>query len=422
MMMVRWGGEAVIAVRADVPLDMTPVATQVYTNWDYTFDVQALDITRVLAADNNRDGQINLDGSDDTTSRKPFRFWVNDSQEHGDVTSGSDTVPGSSSPNYSLNQVNGHCDLINFFPVALCLSNVFQWLPPTNGWEYHLSQADSAVKFVYTGLMPTNAFDYLTNWDGYDDYGVNNNEWATNADTIQVTNSKASGTILDTNWLAMVQNNGGNGVVLMEGCATSTAPLMLELWHKDQNGVDQKMGGVPLYISISGVEQMYRWINLRDSFTVSGETQPTTNYPTRLAEPSNFPDSASNGRQIIHVHGFNVTEQQGRAEIAQVFKRLWQSGSKAMFTGVTWYGNESRWDDPTDALDYYDNVRNAFLTASNLSVAVANLPGTQKFIMAHSLGNIVVSSAIQDFGMNIDAYFAIDAAVATEAYDGGRSI
>jgi len=50
------------------------------------------------------------------------------------------------------------------------------------------------------------------------------------------------------------------------------------------------------------------------------------------------------------------------------------------------------------------------------------LPGTQKFIMAHSLGNIVVSSAIQDFGMNIDAYFAIDAAVATEAYDGGRSI
>jgi alpha-beta hydrolase superfamily lysophospholipase len=93
-----------------------------------------------------------------------------------------------------------------------------------------------------------------------------------------------------------------------------------------------------------------------------------------------------------------------------------------MFTGVTWYGNESRWDDPTDALDYYDNVRNAFLTASNLSVAVANLPGTQKFIMAHSLGNIVVSSAIQDFGMNIDAYFAIDAAVATEAYDGGRSI
>jgi hypothetical protein len=402
-------GQTLVSTLAGVNVEVTPMAPG-----NYTFNVQAYQLGRLLAVDNNRDGQISFDATDATTPAKPFRFWINDSQEGGDVTSGSDTVPGSSLPNYAVNQVNGRCDLINFFPVALCLSNVLQLLPPANGWEYHLSQADSAVKFVYTSLTQSNAFDYLTNWDGYDDYGINTDEWVTNADTIQVT---SEGVALDMNWLAQVQNNDGVGVILMEGCTNTINPLMLEIWH---NG--QKMGGVPLYISISGVEQMYRWINLRDSFTVSGETQPTINYPTRLAEPSNFPDSASNGRQIIHVHGFNVTEQQGRAEIAQVFKRLWQSGSKAMFTGVTWYGNESRWDDPTDALDYYDNVRNAFLTASNLSVAVANLPGTQKFIMAHSLGNIVVSSAIQDFGMNIDAYFAIDAAVATEAYDGGRSI
>jgi hypothetical protein len=43
---------------------------------------------------------------------------------------------------------------------------------------------------------------------------------------------------------------------------------------------------------------MYRWVNLRRSFQVVGETQPVTNYPTRLDEPPNFPDSESNGKQF----------------------------------------------------------------------------------------------------------------------------
>jgi hypothetical protein len=70
------------------------------------------------------------------------------------------------------------------------------------------------------------------------------------------------------------------------------------------------------------------------------------------------------------------------------------------------------------SLDYYSNVRNAFLTAPALASAVANLPGAHKVVIAHSLGNMVVSSAIVDSGMSVEKYFAIDAAVAMEAYDG----
>ena len=39
-------------------------------------------------------------------------------------------------------------------------------------------------------------------------------------------------------------------------------------------------------------------------------------------------------------------------------------------------------------------------------------------VMAHSLGNMVVSSAIALEGMDVDRYFLLDAAVAAEAYDG----
>jgi len=100
--------------------------------------VQALlDITHVLAVDNNRDGNITFDTADATSANKPYRFWINDSQESGDISSGANDVPGQSysSANYHLSQVNGRSDLINFFPVALSLSNVMQWLPPTNGWD-----------------------------------------------------------------------------------------------------------------------------------------------------------------------------------------------------------------------------------------------------------------------------------------------
>ena len=52
----------------------------------------------------------------------------------------------------------------------------------------------------------------------------------------------------------------------------------------------------------------------------------------------------------------------------------------------------------------------------DLAPAVNALPGT-KYIAGHSLGNILVSSAIKDAGLSVNAYFMLDAAVAMEAYD-----
>jgi len=102
-----------------------------------------------------------------------------------------------------------------------------------------------------------------------------------------------------------------------------------------------------------------------------------------------------------------------------MFKRLWQAGSKAMYTAVTWHGNDSQawwWLNKTP--NYYANVANAFATASNLAATVnGSLPGAVKVIAGHSLGNMVISSAIVDHGLNADTYFMLNAAVAQEAYD-----
>jgi len=412
-------GETVVSGPAGKNVEVTPVATQVHYHQDYTFDVKAFELN-LLAVDNNRDGSLSLDDSDATAPARPFRFWINNFQESGDVLSdGKDSIPGYGSPNYARSQVNGRSDLVNFFPVALCVSNILQWLSPTNGYEYHLSQTNSAVKFVYTGLTPTNAFDYLADVTATDGYGVHTNEAPQSADTLPVLPSNATGTILDTNWLTMVQNNGGVGIILMEGAAATTQPLMLEIWHKDEYGVLQKLGGVPLYLSIDDVEKMYRWVNLRN---VVGATETRA---TDTSEPANNPDAENLKGNFVFVHGYSVSEQSAYGWNAEIFKRLWQSHSHTKFYAVDWDGNEGQiagWVPFAGGStpDYYTNVANAFLTASNLALVVNALPG-QTCIAGHSLGNMVVSSAIADWNLNAGTYLMIDAAVAMEAYNASTS-
>jgi uncharacterized Zn-binding protein involved in type VI secretion len=415
-----WGNMFLQATAGEMP-EVTPMAPG-----NYTFYVRAYQLGQLLVVDNNRDGQINLDNSDATTAINPYRFWINDSKESGDVVSGAeDQIPGqsSSSANYSWNHVNGRSDLVNFFPVALCLSNILQLLPPSSGYEYHLYQADSAsiggaVKFVYTSLTLTNAFDYLTNTASFG-YGTNFDEAAMNADTIPVDHD----VVLDTNFLTYIQDNGGMGVILVEGCAATPHPLMLEIWR---NG--KLLAGAPLYLSLSGVEQMYRHKNLRDGADapsgLAGDLTVRDNdasLPTQMSEPSNYPDSLYNRwffneRWFIFVVGSNVGGKNARGWESEVFKRMYWSGNKAKFVGVSWYGDP--YGDDNDVLfDYQMAVRNAFTTAPSLASFVNNLSGN-KTIAGHSLGCGVIASAIADSDMNVNNACLMDAAFAQECFDG----
>jgi len=66
--------------------------------------------------------------------------------------------------------------------------------------------------------------------------------------------------------------------------------------------------------------------------------------------------------------------------------------------------------------NYYGNVRNAFASADALKTAMEEFTGP-KWFLAHSLGNMLVSAAIQDCGMPYEKYFMLNAAVPMEAYD-----
>ena len=61
------------------------------------------------------------------------------------------------------------------------------------------------------------------------------------------------------------------------------------------------------------------------------------------------------------------------------------------------------------------NALNAFAVAQQLAPILSNIPG-EKVIMAHSLGNMVASSMIQDYGLEVSKFIMCNSAVPSEAY------
>jgi hypothetical protein len=122
-----------------------------------------------------------------------------------------------------------------------------------------------------------------------------------------------------------------------------------------------------------------------------------------------------NGKKVFFVHGYNVDEERARAWGAEMFKRLYWSGSRAAFFNVTWYGDAKGGFLP-EAAYYHLDVINAFKTASNLA-AVVNAESGTKCVIAHSLGVMLASSAISDYGMEASPFIMVNAAVPMEAYD-----
>ncbi|MBR2679696.1 MAG: alpha/beta fold hydrolase [Exiguobacterium sp.] len=120
-------------------------------------------------------------------------------------------------------------------------------------------------------------------------------------------------------------------------------------------------------------------------------------------------------KSLIFFHGANVSGAEAQEWADAVFKRLWLSGAKMEFYNVDW-----RSDIGSDA-NYHQNASNSFVVASQLASMIAAIPG-EKVVMAHSLGNMVVSSMIQDHGLAPSCYLMCNSAVPAEAYDTDLSL
>ena len=359
-----------------------------------------------LVPDYDRNGEIDEDDIADAATNRVFRFWINDDNDSGDENSSENDRPGSG-PNCADSRVNGRCDLLDFTPVMIDVTCVFPAGTPDRIRERVSWKLESnVINAVWTSLHTSEAGDFhKVDCGAIFGPGLSQNAH-------EATIATLSGGALFPEAFAMVLNNaGGKGVVMIEGC--SSGSLLKLKGYVDwaiSAAVESKMD-----IRISPVENMYRWMNLR---MVCGDT---SGRESDFEEPANRPDFECDGRHFIFVHGYNVNYQSARGWSAEIFKRLWQSGSQSMFTAVDWYGNESQiWQGIPlfggESLDYYVNVRHALDSAPNFSTAVNALPGN-KVVLGHSLGNMLVSAAAKDYLLNYAKYYMLNAAVPIEAYD-----
>ena len=360
-----------------------------------------------LNVDKNHDGEMDCSftGPDSTSWISPFRFWVNDNHDYGD--DGGSGIPlqpvlRDASRSAPWNQVQGTRDLVDFFPVYVNIGALFQTNafgpalnPCDTNYRFVLRQDDSALYYLETDLTPTNYLDFLR------DTNI-----AASLAEAYAQPVPCNGTLLSTNFLAKIA--AGKGILLMEAGKSTSSPLVLEVWQGSKLVAESC---IPL--EIGTVETMFRHKNL-----LPGHSSATPNGPVdRLTKDSvpNEPDTSD--KNFVFLHGYNVNTSDARGVAADMYKRMYWSGSQAKFYAVTWKGADSKIGSVFTP-NYHTNVVNAFNTASQLADFISSLTNSGPVIAAaHSLGNMLTLSAINDWNAPISQYFMIDAAVPIEAID-----
>ncbi len=383
----RSGGEVVCD---EVKQLITGVAPRLIFDWDRNGRIEPHD--RLVASE----GQS-------------FRSWVNDDKDAKETEEGLVDLSGEGG-NCTDEKINGKRDLVDFTPVCVDLTDAF---PKTCSssvrdavvWKI----ASDCVNIVQTALQRDQAGAFQTQ-DLGPFFGENIDRELLSAKVERT----SDGCELNPRLARAAVEQGGYGILLMEGCAPGH-DLRLEGWliGKDR---EFKLMEYRANISVSKVGQMYRWIDIRQTENLSLPISDS-------GQPSNWSGtdySGADDRNFVFVHGFNVNVLEARAWAAEMYKRMWQAGFDGQFVAVDWTGDSSQFHsrllDDNYAPDYYVNVRNAFRAAAVLPKALRNV-GSRNYLLAHSLGNMLVSSAAVDHQLEYERYYMLNAAVPMEAYD-----
>ena len=361
----------------------------------YNFDAK-------LVPDYDRDRVMDGNDIDSFERGVPLQVWPNldtDFEKEKGINDGSDlsytklderfekTDPRNAMDGW----VNGQSDMEDFFPMQILLGDAV---------KYFLSEHSSAT-FGLSCSLDEAANVLWCHGDATIVERFYNGDDTTSAQCFGEDGDKVAWEA-DMAWLYKTPLTCPEGVLkqLQEGeayCFIETCtigPLSISLSLMDESIEETNEDGIR--IAACGLESLqpearYSVIDLRSNTLTSRVSEEDVN--------------------VFFVHGYNVSESGSMAWCNTIFKRLWQSGMNVRFYGVTWNGDEQ-----SGLPDYYTNVVNAFNAAEAFANVMRNVPG-KKIVMAHSLGNMVVSSAIQDHEAPVDVYFMLNSAVPAEAYD-----
>jgi len=358
-----------------------------------------------IVPDYTRDGKIDQADSGKITTEKPWRFWINDDDDSGE-TGGTDIpVAYTNGGAQDLWQpgVDGIRDLIDFFPLHFDLKAALVVMPETE-FQYFLKHdsmessigSSFSVLWYPEAILDRNPKD-VTGAGSY----LKNLTTAADIVARDLHPIPKYGLRIPNDVLLAAKN--GKGVALFEARMATEKPIQIEIRKNDGT----VLGKVDFPVKISPVQNMFRY-----KFVMPGAANlGAGDVP---ADPPNWPDADRNDKHFVFAHGYNVNDTQSKGWGGEAFKRLFWSGSNARFTAFGWYGYQGQTFGITP--DYQVNLDNAFGTAKSFKQFLDLLEG-EKTVAAHSMGNVLVGSAMHDWGARPKNYFMVNAAAAKECYD-----
>ena len=396
--------------------------------------------------DGNRDGEMSFDDAavheaDRTTSDKPYRFWLNDDDDtelsygEGGATfpAESETVPAPR-PDHSLHQIVSKRNLEDFARLWINL----------DGLVGAVTAGDIQIGLKWKNVTDTPALNIYpaADGEGSDDYLKSDD--AAQAQTnsvfnIAVTdknNKQTIGTsgvfIFKANYWDGLSQDNPKKCLLFEGAAGGKGEL--EVVFLDQNG-DELGEGESVWLDLENIEKMYERAKAEPETidppynTTGPADDPPTIAMTAVQDPNgNPPDFSATSwtttqQYIVFVHGWNQDYDRSTNYAETMCKRLWQRGYKGRFATFRWPTYWSNVNlDPAGAINaalarYNDSEYIAWKSGQALLQYVSSLPGNYTIdIAAHSMGNTVVGSALQQ-GITIANYALLHAAVPAYCYD-----
>ena len=363
----------------------------------------------MLIPDYDRKNGIDDSDEEKVHNQKTFYWWINNDSDKADSANykadeGTD-IPGGDAGNANCKDkvVNKHTDLLDFFPLHLRLDDVRKLLLDPK-LPYKLRIKTGQVSFAPLPLDAPRAHEFLVR-----DFKIPETPWYRSSDhydTALATNTM----IVSETFLRLNENSSYN--VLMCEARGNGEPLVLQL-VKPVEGQPEPV----VKLEVVFRAKFYDVLEMMNQATLNGETYSCEE--TKLKDP----DFATDDVDVFSLHGYKVKAEFAKGWHSEFFKRLYQTGVSPRFTGVTWPGyvqGTGVFDSP--GLYYHKCVETAFACRKGFKELVEGVAhkNARTVVMAHSLGNIVVSSAINDEGLRPSAYLMLNAAVASEAYDASK--
>lgn len=309
--------------------------------------------------------------------------------------------------------VNGRRDLLDFFPMWVDAYDALKLFEGVDGIGLRLDFPGLGI--VDTDLEKNDAGQFLYESHSTADGKVSLHEaYVDNFGTTTFTEERKIGFMRSRTmeaFLELINGNSDKGILMVEGCGGGNVILYLTKRNEETGEIeDVVFATTPM--STRDVRDFYSEVSLyKEEPEIKRERKPELD------------ELFDEKKDVISLHGFKVSDVKADGWHSEFFKRLYQSQSYARFWGVTWDGayDDGKWYHSAGQF-YHRDAAHAFVTAKRLKAFLDDSRGqTMKgevSVMAHSLGNMVVSAAIALENMEVNRYFMLDAAVAAEAYDG----